>query len=324
MSFAWPVALVGLALVPLAVGAYLLAERRRRRQAGAFANPALLPNLVAERPGRRRHLPPLLTLAALAVLLVGLARPHATLSVPKEEATVVLAVDVSRSMAAEDVQPSRFEAMREAALAFLAEVPDTYPIGIVAFSTRADVVLPPTTDREAARASLAALRLGSGTAIGDAIVTALGAVDQPTEAERAAGREPTPTSVLLLSDGAQTGEGPTPAEAARRARELGVPVSTVALGTGDAVVEVPVQGNLTQQVTVPPDPKALQEVAETTGGRFFQTADAEELRSVYEELGSRLGSEREEREVTAAFAGAGAVLLLVGGVLSTLWFRRPL
>ena len=324
MSFAWPLALLGLLLVPAAVGAYLLAERRRRRQAGAFANPALLPNLLAERPGRRRHLPPLLALAALAVLLVGLARPHATLSVPREEATVVLAVDVSRSMAAEDVKPSRFEAMREAAGAFLAEVPGTYPVGIVAFSTRADVVLPPTTDREAARASLAALRLGSGTAIGDAIVTALGAVDQPTEAERAAGREPTPASVLLLSDGAQTGEGPTPVEAARRARELGVPVSTVALGTGDAVVEVPLQGGLSQQVTVPPDPKTLQAVAEATGGRFFQAADAEELRSVYEELGSRLGSERKEREVTAAFAGAGAVLLLLGGTLSTLWFRRPL
>jgi Ca-activated chloride channel family protein len=324
VSFAWPLALLGLLLVPAVIGAYVLAERRRRREAAAFANPALLPNLLAERPGRRRHLPPLIALGALAVLLLGLARPHATLSVPKEEATVVLAVDVSRSMAAEDVRPSRFEAMREAAGAFLDEVPESYPVGIVAFSTSAEVVLPPTTDREAARASLQALRLGSGTAIGDAIVTALQAVEQPTEQERAAGQEPIPASILLLSDGAQTGSGPTPEQAAQQARDLGVPVSTVALGTTDAVVEVPVQGGLTQQVTVPPDPEALEQVAQATGGRFFEALDAERLKSVYEELGSRLGSEREEREVTAAFAGAGGLLLLASGALSALWFRRPM
>jgi Ca-activated chloride channel family protein len=324
MSFAWPLALLALALVPAAVAAYVLAERRRRRDAAAFANPALLPNLLDSRPGRKRHVPPLLALGALTVLLVGLARPHATLSVPKEEATVVLAVDVSRSMAAEDVRPSRLEAMRQAAGLFLDEVPEDYPVGIVAFSTRADVVLPPTVDREAGKAALAALRLGSGTAIGDAIVTALEAVPQPTEAERSAGVEPTPASVLLLSDGAQTGEGPTPQQAAERARELGIPVSTVALGTSDAVVEVPLPGGLSQQVTVPPDPDTLRAVAEATGGRFFEAPDAEGLKAVYEELGSRLGSEREEREVTAAFAGAGAVLLLAGGALSAAWFRRPL
>jgi Ca-activated chloride channel homolog len=324
MSFAWPLALLGLVLVPVAVGVYVLAERRRRREAGSFANPALLPNLLAARPGRKRHLPPLIALAALAVLLVGLARPHATLSVPKEEATVMLAVDVSRSMAADDVKPSRFEAMQEAVGAFLDQLPESYPVGIVAFSTRADVVLPPTTDREAARASLRALRLGSGTAIGDAIVTSLEAVPQPTEAERQAGEEPTPSSILLLSDGAQTGEGPTPQQAAQRARDAGVPISTVALGTTDAVVQVPLPGGLSQQVTVPPDPETLQQVAQTTGGRFFATPDAEQLKAVYEELGSRLGSERKDREVTAAFAGAGAVLLLAGGALSTWWFRRPL
>jgi Ca-activated chloride channel family protein len=324
MSFAWPLALVGLVLVPFAVAGYVFAERRRERDAEKFANPALLPNLVAVRPGRRRHVPPLLALGALTLLLVGLARPHATLSTPKEEATVMLALDVSRSMAAEDVQPNRFEAARSAVSAFLEKVPETYPVGMVAFSTKAEVVLPPTTDREAARAALKSLRLGSGTAMGEAITTAISAVPQPTEAQRAAGEEPTPTSVLLLSDGAQTAGGTQPLDAARRARQLGIPVSTVALGTSDAVVEVPLPGGLSQRVTVPPDAPTLKQVAEATGGRFFEAPDAEKLNTVYEDLGSRLGSEDKKREVTSAFAGAGALLLLAGGALSTLWFRRPL
>jgi Ca-activated chloride channel family protein len=324
MSFAWPLALLGLLLLPLAVAAYVLAERRRERDAARFANPALLPNLVPDRPGRRRHLPPLLALCALALLLVGVARPHAMLSTPKEEATVMLVLDVSRSMAAEDVQPNRFEAARTAVTSFLEKVPDTYPVGMVAFSTKAEVVLPPTVDREAAKLALKALRLGSGTAMGDAIATAVDAVPQPTEAERAAGEEPTPASVLLLSDGAQTAGGVQPLAAARRARRLGIPVSTVALGTSDAVVEVPLPNGLSQRVTVPPDAQTLKQVAEATGGRFFEAADAERLQGVYEDLGSRLGSEERRREVTSAFAGAGAVLLLLGGALSALWFRRPL
>jgi Ca-activated chloride channel family protein len=319
MSFAWPLALLALALIPLAVAAYLVADRRRSRDASRFANPDLLPNLLRSRPGLRRHLPPALALLALAALIVGLARPHATVSVPKEEATIVLAIDTSRSMSADDVQPSRLEAARAAAASFLEEVPESYPVGIVAFSTSADVVLPPTTDREAASAALEQLTLGSGTAIGDAIVTSLEAVPQPAE-----GEEPTPASILLLSDGEQTAAGITPVEAAQQALEQRVPVSTVALGTSEATVEVPLPGGLSERVTVAPDPATLRQVAETTGGTFFEAPDATELTAVYRELGSRLGSEREETEVTYAFAGAGAIFLLVGGALSTWWFRRAL
>jgi Ca-activated chloride channel family protein len=319
MNFLWPLALVGLLLVPVAVLAYVLADRRRSRGAGEFANPDLLPNLVRFRPGLRRHLPPLLVLLALGALLIGLARPHATVSVPKEEATIVLALDTSRSMVADDVQPSRLDAARSAAATFLEEVPEKYPVGIVAFSTKADVVLPPTTDRDAALLALDNLRLGSGTALGDAIIASLEAV--PKQAE---GEEPTPASVLLLSDGAQTTDGIQPAEAAQEAQQRGVPISTVALGTSDAVVEVPLPGGLTELVTVPPDPETLEQVAQTTGGQFFAAPNDEELTSVYRELGSRLGSEPEETEVTYAFAAGGAVLLLAGGALSALWFRRPL
>ena len=319
MTFAWPLALLGLALLPVAVAAYVLAERRRARDAARFANPALLPNIVRSRPGVKRHLPPLVALLALAALLIGLARPHATVSVPKEEATVVLAIDTSRSMAADDVQPSRLEAARAAAAAFLDEVPEGYRVAMVAFSTTADVVLPPTDDRDAARVALEQLTLGSGTAIGDAITTSLEAVPQPAE-----GEDPIPASILLLSDGEQTVPGVAPLEAAQQAAERGVPVSTVALGTGEAVVAVPLPGGLTERVTVAPDADTLRQVAEATGGRFFAAPDAAELADVYRELGSRLGSEREETEVTYAFAAGGAALLLLGGTLSTLWFRRAL
>jgi Ca-activated chloride channel family protein len=318
MSFAWPIALAGLALLPLAAAAYLLFERKRREDARRFSNPALLPNLVAARPGWRRHAPAAIGLAALAVLIVGLARPFATLSVKKEEATVVMAIDTSRSMAADDLQPSRLEVARAAAIAFLDEVPETYPIAIVAFSTRADVVLPPTTDREAARTALTALRLGSGTAIGDAITTSLEAVARTVPR----GEEPPPATILLLSDGAQTAGGTEPLAAARRALEAKVPVSTVALGTSEAVVEVPLPGGLRERVVVTPDLPTLRRIAEETGGRFYEAPDAEQLSEVYRELGSRLRSAPERQEITSAFAAGGLVLLLAGGLLSALWFRR--
>jgi Ca-activated chloride channel family protein len=273
MSFAWPLALLGLLLVPAAAALYMAFERKRRRDAGRFSNPDLLPNLVASAPGVRRHVPAAIALVALALLAVGLARPFATLSVKKQEATVVLAVDTSRSMAARDVRPSRLEAARAAANAFLDKLPEAYPVSIVAFSTKADVVLPPTTDRDAARTALTALRPGSGTAIGDAIAASLGAVTRGTPK----GEQPPPATILLLSDGAQTAGGIYPLVAARRAREAKVPVSTVALGTAEAVVEVPLQGGLKERVVVTPDLDTLRRIAQETGGRFYTTASVASL-----------------------------------------------
>ncbi len=164
MSFAAPLALAVLIALPLLVGAYILAGRRRRRAAARFANPALVPNLVPDSPGWRRHVPPALVLAALAVLAIGIARPHIVRDVTRNEATIVLAVDTSRSMAATDVQPNRFDAARDAAAAFLEEVPEEYSVGIVSFATSADPVLPPTTGPGggAGRAARAASRIGDG------------------------------------------------------------------------------------------------------------------------------------------------------------------
>ena len=325
MTFAWPLALAGLIAIPILAGLYVLAARRRRRGAERFANPALVPNLVAASPGWRRHVAPILALGALALLVVGVARPHVVRDVTRDEATIVLTIDTSRSMAATDVQPTRFAAAKQAALAFLDEVPDNYNVGIVAFSTSADPVLPPTTDREAARTALAELRLGSGTAIGTAITRSVDlALDRKDEQAKPQAGERSPAAVLLLSDGAQTAGDIRPGPAAQRARRLGVPVSTVALGTGNAVVEVPRPGGLKERVVVAPDVQTLRGIARTTGGSFSEAPSAARLQSVYRELGTRLARDRKRVEVTSAFAAGGAVLLLVGSTLSSLWFRRAL
>jgi Ca-activated chloride channel family protein len=324
VSFAWPVALLSLALVPALAALVWAAEQRRRRDAARFGTPALIAATVPKRPGRRRFVPLAIALSALTLLLVGLARPYADLSVPRREATVMLAVDTSRSMAATDVTPSRFAAALRAAEAFLEAVPSSYSVGIVSFSTSAQVVLRPTTDREQARAALRELRLGSGTAIGEAIARAVAAVRPGAAPGAARATTGVPATVLLLSDGAQTSGGRTPAAAATQARRQGIPVNTVALGTRDAVVEVPVPGGLKQQVTVPPDARTLRAVAKSTGGRFYEVADAARLKEVYADLGSRLGRRQSRTEITAAFAGGGTLLLLLASGLSMLWTRRPL
>lgn len=328
MTFAWPLALLGLIAIPAVLAVYLIADRRRDRDAARFGSPPLVRGLVAERPGARRHVPFALLLVALTVLVVGAARPHATISVPREEATVVLAVDTSRSMAAEDLVPNRLAVAQGAARAFLERLPETYRVAIVAFSSSAQVVLPPTTDRAVASDALAELRLGSGTALGDAVVRAVEVVrprraaDAPGQAPTAA--DPVPATIVLLSDGAQTAGRIEPAAAAALAARAGVPVNTVALGTGPAVVEVPLPGGLRERVTVEPDAATLRALASRTRGRFYEAPDADSLQEVYAELGSRLGREDADREVTQAFAAAAGLVLLAASALSMVWFRRAM
>ena len=318
MSFAWPLALLALLAVPLAVAGYLALERRRQRQAAVFANPVLVPNLIGRRPGRLRHLPPALGLLALAALATGLARPHATLSVEREEATVVLAMDTSRSMVATDVPPTRLAVAQQAVRRFLEQLPEGYRVGMVSFSQSAQTVLPATANREAALAALRNLRTGDGTALGEGIARAV-QVAQRVRPEK--GRRP-PAAVLVLSDGAQTQGVLEPLQAAQRAAKLKIPVHTVAFGTPDGVVEVKDDNGFTQRVTVPPDAPTLRRVSRATGGRFYAAPDAASLNAVYEELGSRVGHVKEEKEVTAAFAAGGAVLLLAAGALSAVLFGR--
>lgn len=318
MRFATPLALLALLLVPLAVAGYLLLERRRRAAAAEFATPALIPNLVGRRPGRLRHLPPALGLLALALVATGLARPHASLSVEREEATVVLAIDVSRSMLATDVKPSRLASAQAAVRAFLEKLPDGYRVAIVSFAQTANVVLPPTSNRELAERALTSLRPGDGTALGGGIARAV----QVAERVRGKDGKRVPTAVVLLSDGAQTIGTQTPLSAARRAGALEIPISGVALGTAGGVVEVRNPDGFVERVTVPPDPRTLRRVAAATKGGFYEAPDGERLRAVYEELGSRVGRVDEEREVTSVFAAAGALLLIGAGLASAGLFGR--
>ena len=323
MSFQSPVALLGLLAIPLLVVVYVAAARKQRRAAGRFTNPALVPNLVPSSPRWRRYVPFVLALAALTLLVVGIARPHVVRSVTRDEATIVLAIDTSRSMAATDVRPSRFDAAHAAAQEFLNTVPDSYRVGIVSFSTAASTVLTPTTDRDAAKVALGELRLGSGTAIGNAIARSV-ELASSDEQQRPTTGQRSPAAVLLLSDGAQTAGGTSPEDAVKEARKLGIPVSTVALGTGDAAVQVPLPGGLRQRVVVAPDVDALKQIATNTGGTFAEAPSAEKLKDVYRSLGTRLAKDPKRVEVTSAFAAGGAILLLLGGTLSTFWFRRAL
>lgn len=318
MTFQSPLALLGLLIVPLLVAAYVRHERSRGSYVARFANLALLPNLVDRAPGWRRHLPAAIFLVALAAMVVGVARPHATVSVPREDATVILAIDVSRSMAARDVKPSRLGAARAAANAFLGKVPEKFRVGVVSFASRAVTAVPPTADRSLVRAALAALRPGEGTALGDAI--ALSA--QLGQRERRADGTRPPTAVLLISDGTRMGGRTTPQASSQRARSLRIPVYTVVLGTPNGTLEQTLTGGFRQIVQVPPSPDTLRQVAQTTGGLFFTAKNDARLRNVYQRLGSRIGHRRESREMTDVFAGGSAALLLAGGALSALWFRR--
>ena len=318
MTFEWPLALLALLVVPVLVALYVRRERRRTEFAARFANPALLPNLVPRTVGRRRHVPLALLLLALSTMLVGVARPRATVSVPREEATIVVAIDVSTSMTSKDVAPTRLVAARRAARAFVADVPEKFRVGLVSFAGRAIPVVPPTVDRVAFENGLAVLRPAEGTALGDAIRLSV-------DLARRSGQrsdQPPPAAVVVVSDGAQTVGRVQAATAARRARVLRTPVYTIVLGTPNGTIERTLVGGYKEITRVPADPQALESVARVSGGSFFTAADSGDLKQVYEKLGSQLGTREEEREITDYFSAGAAVFLLVGAVLSTAWFRR--
>jgi len=323
VTFAWPLALLALAVIPVLVALYIDRDRRRVASQAEFGNPDLLPNMVDREPGRLRYLPPLIMLVALVFLVVGVARPHATVNVPREEATIVLAMDVSRSMKATDVEPTRLDAARTAAKTFLDEVPEKFRVGVVSFATRAAVGVAPTEDRELVVTALDTLAPGEGTAIGDAVALSLrvGQQQEQDEADESEEEAP-PRAVVVISDGARDGGRVEPAEAAQQARRRGVPVHTVLVGTPDGVVEEELTGGFRRIIRVPPNPETLQQVAATSGGTFFEVFDAEGLNKVYEELGSRLGTREQDREITDVFAAIAVALLLIAATTSVFLFRR--
>ncbi len=321
MSFEWPAALLALLVVPLVAAGYMLVQRARPRYAARFTNLDLLANVVRETPQWRRHVPPMLFCAALGLLAVALARPHAVVAVPKETATVMLVTDVSGSMEAEDVAPTRLRAAQEAALTFAEQLPEEVNLGLVSFSQTASVRVPPTEDREAVEQGIEGLEAEGGTAMGDGLAAAVDAVGEV--AATPGETEDPPAVIVLLSDGESTVGLTDPLQAAGQARDQGVPVFTVALGTdAGTVTQTPPGEVFPVTIPVPPDRETLRRVAQITGGQSFEALDAERLDTVYETLGSRIGTEEEEREITAGFAAGGAVLLLAGGALSLLWFGR--
>jgi Ca-activated chloride channel homolog len=304
VSFASPLVLLSLLALPLLAGTYTWLRRRPGRYSARFPGVPVLAGALAVTPLWRRHVPAAVTALALVALALALARPHATVAVPLERASVVLVTDASRSMLATDVEPSRMEAARSAAEAFLDGVPDELRVGAVAFSTTPRSVVAPSHDREAVRAHLASLDADGGTAAGDGLAEALRLLETKNE------RRP-PAAVLLLSDG-KTTTGRDPVDVARQARVADVPIYTVALGTAGGTI-TDSSGSI---LPVPPDPETMAEIAAASGGESFDVEDAEQLDAVYERLGSQIATRPEQREITAGFAAGGMALLLAAAALS--------
>jgi Ca-activated chloride channel homolog len=317
MSFAAAPVLLGLLVVPLLAAVYLRNQRGRRRAAEAFAAPRMTPSVAPTRPGWRRHAPLLALALALVVLIVAAARPQRTEAVPVEQASIMLMTDVSGSMNATDVAPTRLAAALAAAERFLASVPRQVNVGVMEFNQLPSVLQSPTRDRTAARAALERMKVHGTTATGDAIAAATQIL---TRAPAGGGRRP-PAAIVLLSDGKST-RGSDPVAAARAAGRAHIRVYTVALGTASGTIRVARPGGGFEVRPVPPDPQSLAQVAQASGGQAFTAADAARLKQVYERLGSQLGRKDVKRELTAGFAGGGLALLLLGSALSLRWFGR--
>jgi Ca-activated chloride channel homolog len=304
-----------LTLIPVAViaAAYVWRQRRKRVHALKFSNVELLKTLAPKGIGRKRHLTAAALLVSLVLLALTTARPAMAVQVPLERATIVLAIDVSLSMQAEDVSPSRIAAATEAAKGFARELPPAYNLGLVSFAKSANVLVSPSKDRDAVMTALDHLKLDEATATGEAVFTALDAIRSvPPDGVK----DPPPARILLLSDGYRTSGRPVD-EAAAAAAAASVPVSTIAFGTDNGVVDI---GGLPQQVPV--DREALANLAESTGGYFGEAATEKELKQVYANLGSSIGHRKQKKEVTVWFAGAALLFGLSAAGLSLLWGNR--
>ncbi|HET6967897.1 MAG TPA: VWA domain-containing protein [Ornithinibacter sp.] len=333
MTFLSPWWLLLLLPVIALLGAYVLAQRRRRRYAVRFAALPMLDSVAPDRPGWRRHAPAAAFVLALSTLAVATARPEMDIRVPHERATVIVAIDVSRSMEATDVAPNRLDAARAAAATFVEGLPDSFNVGVVTFSGTTAVLSEPTTDHAAVVARLQGLSLADSTAIGEAVFTSLDQVaamaardddaDAVAGGGSAGGDDSTegeavevPARIVLLSDGSNT-RGREPAEAATAAAEAGVPVSTIAYGTASGVIEA--QG---RSIPVPVDEESLAALADATGGRAYTAASGDQLTAVYEDIGSSIGWRTEARELTPYLAALALLLMTVGGAMSLRWFAR--
>jgi Ca-activated chloride channel homolog len=314
MGFREPFLLVGLVLVPLALAAYVMAQRRRRRFAVRYTNVEVLAGVASR--AWARHLPALLAVLALTALLIAIARPERTVAAERREANVVMVTDTSGSMLATDVRPDRLTAAKAAARTLVDRVPRDFRLGLVSFGSIAEQRVEPTTDRGRMRAAIEALRVRGTTAMGDGLALGLDAARVPVPDGRGGTRR-LPGALVLLSDGAST-RGADPIDVAQRAKRLRVRIFAVALGTPSGVLETRDASGAVRRERVPPDTLTLQEIARETGGRYYSAPTAQKLESIYAGISARLSTRPEKQEVTAAFAGGGLVLLLGGLALSLL------
>jgi len=322
LSFGSPIALLGLLAIPVLVLWYLTTIARRRRAADEFRNPELAASVTPNLPGIRRHVPAVLLLTGVSLLLLAMARPQRLVAVPVERAQIMLVTDVSGSMLSADVAPSRLKAAQAAGRRFLKEVPDEVNVGIMAFNQIPRVLQSPTTDRDALRQAIEQYEASGGTATGDAIASALRTLGRQTTGA-STGRKGPPSAIVLLSDGVST-KGSDPLAAARLAKQAGVPISTVTLGTAGGTIAVPrPRGAAGFEIRkVPPDPETLGKIASISGGRAYDASSSSDLSAVYKELGSQLGRRKTEKPLTAGIAGLAGLLALIGAALSLRWFGR--
>jgi len=347
MTFLWPDMLWLMAAVPALVAVYVLLLRRKKRAALRYASLSVVKEAMAAGQRFRRHLPPLLFLLALATMLVAVARPAAIVRLPMQQQTIILAIDVSGSMRARDVEPNRLVAAQEAAKEFVADLPRGLRVGVVSFAGTAAVVQAPTRSREDIVAAIDRFQLQRGTAIGSGIILALATIfpdagidvsdsiygrsgqrSSPLDAGRAPEKKAfTPVApgsypsaaIILLTDGQRT-TGPDSLEAARMAADRGVRVFTVGFGTkaGETI------GFEGWSMRVRLDEDTLKAIADLTRGQYFYAGTATDLKKVYDSLNSKFLLEKKDMEITALFAAAAAITLLGSALLSLLWFNRIL
>jgi Ca-activated chloride channel family protein len=303
-----------IAVIALAAG-YILLQWRRRAYTVRFTNVNLLSSVAPKRPGWRRHIAAVIYLVAITALVLGFAQPARDERVPRERATIILAIDTSLSMQATDVAPTRLEAAQSAAKRFLEIIPPKINVGLVSFNGSAALKVPPTTDRERVAQSIENLTLGESTATGEAIFASLDAIASvPPDDE---GTQP-PARIVLMSDGTWT-VGRTNQEATQASIDANVPVSTIAFGTANGTIRVPEQP---YPIPVPVDKEALQDIADETSGKFYSAASEKQLTEVYENIGSSVGYETEQREISTWFIAGALLFSFAAAGCSMLWFHR--